>query len=150
MYDATDVSKWFLANIDRESGESITHLKLQKLLYYAQAWNLVLQDKPMFSNRIEAWMHGPVVPDVYSQYSANGYNAIDAPVSSPVFDDNTEHVLREIMRVYGKYDAKYLEELTHNEEPWLKTRGNLPLEARCNDEIPLELMKDFYTRMQNS
>ena len=54
------------------------------------------------------------------------------------------------MRVYGKYEASYLEELTHQEEPWKITRGNLPLEARCTDEIDRGIMLNFYRKMYES
>lgn len=149
MYDAKDIAKWFLGNIDREAGESITHLKLQKLLYYAQAWSLVLYDRPLFRNPIQAWTHGPVVPDVYYEYNDKGWAAIEQPDEVPRFDDYTEHLLKEILRVYGKFDAKYLEYLTHQELPWQEARGNLPLEARCTNEISHDTMKRFYTAMQN-
>lgn len=149
MLDAKDVAKWFLGKIDREAGESITHLKLQKLLYYAQAWHLVFYDRPLFKNSIQAWTHGPVVPDVYYEYSDYGWSAIEAPEEVPRFDGKTEHLLREILRVYGRFDAKYLEELTHQELPWRETRGDLPLEARCTKEISHETMKNFYKAMQN-
>ena len=51
----TDVANWFTCNIDREVGDSITHLKLQKLIYYAQAWSLALKGKTLFEEEIQAW-----------------------------------------------------------------------------------------------
>ena len=51
-----------------ESGELITNLKLQKLVYYAQAWHLALFDEPLFDDPIEAWVHGPVVSSLYSKF----------------------------------------------------------------------------------
>ncbi len=44
-----------------------THMKLQKLLYYAQAWSLVWDEKQLFGDRIEAWANGPVVPRLFQQ-----------------------------------------------------------------------------------
>ena len=32
----------------------MTAMKLQKLLYYSQAWSLVWDEKPLFPERIEA------------------------------------------------------------------------------------------------
>lgn len=149
MYPAKDVAKWFLCNIDREAGASITHLKLQKLLYYAQAWYIVLSDtgKPLFNERIEAWTHGPVVRDVYYEYCDKGYDNIPMPEECIEVDGETEEILNEVLRVYGKFDAKYLEELTHQEMPWKITRGDLPLEARCDKEITIDIIKDFYKEM---
>lgn len=148
MYSALDIAKWFLCAVDRESGDSITHLKLQKLLYYAQAWCLVLLGKCMFKEEIQAWMHGPVVPEVYEEYSKYGYQEIPKPDDCPIIKKEYEEVLEEVMQTYGIYQAKYLERLTHSEDPWKEARGKLPLEARCDKPISTETMKKYYTRMQ--
>lgn len=151
MYTAETIANWFLNNIDRESGNSITNLKLQKLLYYAQAWYMVLtenKEEPiLFDERIEAWSHGPVVREIYNKYSEMRYNAILRPEADVELDEETEEILKEVLRVYGKYEASYLEELTHQEDPWKITRGDLPLEARCTDEIDRTIIFDFYRKM---
>lgn len=151
MYSAETIANWFLKNIDRESGDSITHLKLQKLLYYAQAWYMVLTENKsepiLFEEKIEAWTHGPVVREVYDKYSEMRYNSIPSPDDNVELDEVTEEILQEVLRVYGKYEAKYLEELTHQEDPWKITRGDLPLEARCTKEIDRRIMLDFYKKM---
>ena len=149
-YSAKDIAKWFLCAVDRDSGDSITHLKLQKLLYYAQAWSLVLLGKPMFYEKIQAWTHGPVVPEVYDEYSKYHYSEIPQPDECPNLSKETEDVLEQVMQIYGIYEAKYLERLTHQEKPWKEARGALPLEARCENTISLETMKNFYTEMQEA
>lgn len=148
MYGAQDIAKWFLCSVDRESGDSITHLKLQKLLYYAQAWSLVLLERPLFKEEIQAWMHGPVIPNVYDEYCVFGYNEIPMPEICPIIENKDEEVLEEVMKTYGIYQAKYLEMLTHQELPWKEARGDLTLEARCDKPISLDTMKNFYTKMQ--
>ncbi len=152
MYKAIDVANWFLCNIDRESGESMTHLKLQKLLYYAQAWYMVLSQlgEPLFDDEIQAWTHGPVVSNVYKVFAPYGFDSIPAPQDCESLDAETEHILNEVLRVYGKFDAKYLELLTHQEEPWMKTRGSIPIEARCDKPITLGLIKQYYKEMYES
>lgn len=89
MFSAKDIAIWFLiknnaevheheaTNDNYEVYEGITHLKLQKLLYYAQGISLGMFDKPIFSENIEAWPHGPVVKEVYSVYNTFGRNNID-------------------------------------------------------------------------
>lgn len=148
MNSAKDIAKWFLCAVDREAGDCITHLKLQKLLYYAQAWSLVLINKPMFKEEIQAWMHGPVVPKVYDEYCKYGYNEIPKPEECPIIDKEYEEVLEEVMNTYGIFQAKYLEQLTHSEKPWIEARGELPLEARCDKAISLKTMKEYYSFMQ--
>ena len=68
MPSAVDVARYFLAQSDDDAGDIISNLKLQKLLYYAQGVTLALTGKPLFSDPIEAWQHGPVVPSVYRLY----------------------------------------------------------------------------------
>lgn len=76
-------------------------------------------------------------------------------ISAEYFSDAEEvsceqevDLLQQIMDIYGIYDGKYLEKLTHQEDPWIQTRGDLPPEARCNEVISREVMKDFYRNMQ--
>jgi uncharacterized phage-associated protein len=146
-YLANDIADWFLCQIDREAGDSITHLKLQKLIYYAQAWALVLLKKELFEEEIEAWAHGPVVPSVYQRFKGSGWDALETPDECPEIKGDALKLLTEINRVYGNCGAKHLESLTHNEMPWIATRGDLPLEAACSRPIPKEVMADFYRKM---
>ena len=60
-----DMAKWFINRVDRESGESITNLKLQKLLYFAQSYYLANYNKQFFNEEMQAWAHGPVVRECY-------------------------------------------------------------------------------------
>ncbi len=145
--DAVAIAKWFLCNIDLASGDLITHLKLQKLVYYAQAWYLALNDKELFPEEIEAWAHGPVVPCIFQAFKGNGFDPIPCPSDCPVFDKEITSHLSEILDVYGIYEAKYLERLTHQEAPWLLARGNLPIEVSSHNIISKESMKDFYKKM---
>ena len=61
-------AKYFLAQASEDAGDLISNLKLQKLVYYAQGFHLALYDEPLFLEAIEAWTHGPVVPDLYRHY----------------------------------------------------------------------------------
>lgn len=139
------VANWFIANTDYESGDVMTHLKLQKLLYYSHAWYLALYDEPLFSEQFEAWSHGPVLRSVYNEFKAFGFDplTVDEEVP-PIKNETLLFHLSEILRYYGGYSAKALEKMTHEENPWRKTRGNLPLEARCEKEIDNDLIKEYF------
>lgn len=148
-YQANDVAAWFLGNIDREAGDSITHLKLQKLVYYAQAWSLALRDKPLFDEDLQAWAHGPVAESVYQTYRKSGWEALPVPSYAPdIALDDVEHLMA-ILSTYGDFSAKHLERMTHSEEPWLATRGDLPSEARSNVAIPKDIMARYYKALYN-
>jgi uncharacterized phage-associated protein len=144
------IAEWFIANVDRESGDSITPLKLQKLVYYAQSWSLVLNDKLLFNNYFEAWAHGPVLPAVYHLYKENGYNSLNVnPDYDYTIPKEVEEVLNEVNRVYGRLSAKVLEDLTHSETPWTQARGGCAPEVRCNTTLDYTVIKDFYLSMKN-
>ncbi|MGU9987360.1 MULTISPECIES: Panacea domain-containing protein [unclassified Rickettsia] len=68
ILSAIDVAKYLLILVDREAGDAITQLKLQKLMYIAQGIHLVLYDKPLFKEEIEASQHGPVVRELYHEF----------------------------------------------------------------------------------
>ena len=70
MLSCDDAAKYFLAQVSEDAGDLISNLKLQKLLYYAQGFHLALYDQPLFPEAIEAWTHGPVVPDLYRHYKS--------------------------------------------------------------------------------
>lgn len=142
--DANMVADWFLSHVDRQSGDSITHLKLQKLVYYAQAWFLANFNKPIFNEDVQAWAHGPVVPSLWKRFKDSGWDALPPPTTHRILDGKIEEFLKAVLDEYGKFEAKFLEEMTHQELPWKKTRGNLPVHARCNATIPKEMMRDFY------
>lgn len=76
-YNALDVARKVIAATNEAVGDSITNLKLQKLLYYLQGHWLATFDGPLFGDKIEAWRYGPVVPSVYSHFAVNRGNPID-------------------------------------------------------------------------
>jgi uncharacterized phage-associated protein len=147
MANVIDTAHWFLASIDREAGDSITHLKLQKLVYYAQAWALARLDKSLFGEDFEAWTHGPVVPSLFERFKDYGWEALPYPDAVPTFDSDVETLLEEILEVYGQLSARHLENLTQNEAPFQSARGNLPDEIRATTLISKEAMKTYYQNL---
>lgn len=136
-----------LIYLSRERNIDITNLKLQKLLYYAQAWNLVFTGKPLFSEEIEAWVHGPVVPKVFRRFKEYRWNTIDANVT-PVEDDALLAHLGQVLDTYGKFGASQLERLTHQEGPWQKARKGYPVDASSNEVIDHASMQEFYSNLK--
>ena len=118
-----DAAKYFLAQADDESGDLISNLKLQKLVYYAQGLHLALYDKPLFPEAVEAWTHGPVVPELYHAYKHHEAGSIPRPgdLDFSTFDAPTRELLDEVYSVYGQFSAWKLREMTHEEAPWKET-----------------------------
>ena len=125
---ARNVADWMILKAYSEPSplNRITNKKVQKLVYYAQAWHLASSGAPLFADEIQAWVHGPVVPSLYRAFKEFGYNPIvfENLEKPPVFDDPTEALLNEIWEEYGGFDANYLEELTHHEAPWQIARSS--------------------------
>jgi len=140
---ASNIAKYILCHF-RTKGEPIDNLKLQKLLYYTQAWHLVNDDCPLFADRIEAWVHGPVVPTVFQIYKAYRWSPIMAEVSYSPDQEVAEHI-DDVIEGYGHFSAGDLERLTHSEDPWKEARGNLAPDVACNRVITDESMKRFYS-----
>ena len=141
---ASDIAKYFIASFQRKR-EPISNLKLQKLLYYAQAWHLALYGTPIFSENIEAWVHGPVVRSVFREYKQSGWNPLFAEGHSNISSEQVKYHLKEVIRAYGKFDAVALERMTHGESPWRDARGNLAPDEPSNRVITNEAMEKFYS-----
>lgn len=135
----------FLLVESRERGEVLTNLKLQKLLYYTQAWNLALFDAPLFDEDFQAWVHGPVLPSQYHRFKDFQWRPLDVEVARPDFaGTGTDIHLIDIIDVFGVETAVALELMTHREKPWIDARGDLPPDAISDAVIPKEGMAEFY------
>ena len=144
-----DVADFFLKIVDRDSGSTITPLKLQKLLYYAQGYYLAMHDKALFNEDFEAWAHGPANPKIYEKYKEYGYDAIDAPEKTPELSKDIVNFLYDIWATFGIFDGKYLEELTHKETPWINARKGCEPGSTCHNVITKESMKKFFKEKLN-
>ncbi len=139
---AQDVAKYFLANVDEEEGDNITHLKLQKLLYYAQGFHLAMQEgTPLFPESVLRWPHGPAVQHVWLKYRDYGSRPI-APPADYHEDDylpEVREILAAVFSTYGQFTASKLCTMTHNEPPW---RDTLPRRS-----IDPTLMQDYFSTL---
>ena len=146
---AIEIAKHFIASFQKNEN-AITNLKLQKLLYYAQAWHLALYGTALFNDKIEAWVHGPVVPNVFREYKKYSWNPISvSPTNVLIHSSDIQFHLKQVIRVYGKFDATTLERMTHRESPWMEARGTLAPDEPSNRVINLESMKTFYRARLN-
>lgn len=121
-------------------------MKLQKLLYYVQAWSLAWRGQPMFEEPIEAWQYGPVVERIYQRYKKYGYDPIErAEAGSPANLSSEEfETLRAVIDEYWIFAGTTLSDLTHSEPPWVEARNGLPDDARSRREISRESLKRNY------
>lgn len=139
-----DVAKYIT-----ESMGEISAMKLQKLMYYSQAWNLVWEEEPLFTNDFQAWANGPVLPSLYARH--RGQFKVDATL----FADGDCNVLTaeqranidKVLGFYGEQTAQWLSNLTHQENPWLHARGELPAGASSEEIIPQADIHEYYSSL---
>ncbi len=142
---ADDVANWFINQVDREAGETVTPLALQKLVYFAQAWHLANKGEPLFPEDFQAWAHGPVIRSLFDRFKHLSWEAIPPVAEARPIKGETRRFLRMVYDKYGGFGAKKLEKMTHvNGGPWSRVRGDLAPEARSEKVIPKQLMRDFY------
>jgi uncharacterized phage-associated protein len=136
-------------------GEPITHLKLQKILYFIQGWHLAYFDNDPFNEMPEAWVHGPVYVSAYNAYREYGYNTIPfESTEDVVFEqlieglpdrtENTAEFLNGLLDHYGSKSAFELELLTHNQDPWINARKGLGPIERSARQIELIDISNYF------
>lgn len=144
MADVKDVAKYFI-NLSVESTPyAITPLKLQKLIYYAQGFHLMEYGVPLFNDNLQAWVHGPVVRRIYELYRRYGYHTIPSEpfdnahfiTGEPLLTEEELGTINRVWGLFGNLDGKTLEELTHQEDPWIATD--------INDNINNDLIEEYF------
>lgn len=143
MATVFEVAKYFLWQAG-EVGELLSNLKLQKLVYYAQAWHLAVCGRELFPQDFQAWVHGPVCPDLYHAYKHYGWQPIPCVDEKPSFHGDTEQLLDQVVELYLGESPYRLEQMTHSEAPWNLARGALPPDVPSSAIISKESMKAYY------
>lgn len=141
---------WLAAHECLEDPDFLTPLKLQKLLYYVQGWSLAETGHPFFSDRIEAWQHGPVVPSVYAKYKGQEKSPIvpDQEQPIPTLSDQEKSHIRSVWDVYKRHSGWALREMTHVESPYVEAYSPSDASGRCNRTIEISKIKSaFENRM---
>ncbi len=118
--------------------------KLQKLVYYCQAWHLVWDSEPLFTDRIEAWANGPVVPALYrthrGQYRVMSWSKGNSSNLRP----NELESIEAVLDTYAPKSGQWLAALSHREDPWRNARRGYAPGQRGSREITKEAMLRYY------
>jgi|SRR5579872_3809995 len=123
----------------------ITAWKLQKLVYYCQAWSLVWDEKSLFKEKIIAWANGPVVKELYEQHKGMFLVAKIKGGNSEHLSANQKDTIDHVLKAYGNKTAQWLSDLTHLETPWIEAREGLQPGERGKAEIKLSTMYEYYS-----
>jgi len=155
-YNVLDVCRHVI-NYSNNKDYGISNLKLQKVLYFIQAYFLISTNKQCFKEKIEAWDFGPVVPEAYREYKQFGSG--DIPTISFVVDFDKDNIwnskvqqyeddviasvdkvmIEAVVDKFADYSATDLVSITHRQAPW----KNAYQQGR-NNEITLEAIKEYF------
>ena len=162
----SDFAKYVgLSLLNKELG--VSHLKLQKIIYYCQAWHMVFfgRENTLLKEVPQAWVNGPAYPAVYKKYKKDGditdpmtkedfgYSDIEKGLSElsskmGLSDQQTE-CLDSVISLYGTKNITQLVFLTHSEKPWVEKRIGLKPYERSTEELSLQTMHDYYKERFN-
>ncbi len=139
-----DVVKYILNKL----GE-ISAMKLQKLVYYSQAWSLVWDEEELFGEDFEAWANGPVLRSLYNEHRGLFKVNVDTFSKGDIGGLNGDQVetIDKVLEFYGDKSAQWLSNLTHKESPWKDARGDLDAMASSNDIITKGAMEEYYSAL---
>jgi uncharacterized phage-associated protein len=138
MADVFDAAAYIL-----EQHGPMTAMKLQKLIYYSQAWSIVWDDDALFPEEIEAWKNGPVVRELWESH--RGQFRVEKIANGDfgnLSEDNSD-TIDEVMKFYGDKSAQWLSDLTHLEDPWKNAWAD-----GANSVITKEVLSEYYSSIE--
>jgi uncharacterized phage-associated protein len=130
-----------------ENQGSMSAMKLQKLVYYSQAWHLVWEDELLFDEPIEAWANGPVVRALFEAHQGKFQIEYWSTGNSSNLSDSQKDSINVVLDHYGNKDAYWLSELTHAEDPWKEARAGLSPTERGDRKIDPLAMTEYYASL---
>lgn len=157
MYNVLDVCRHVI-NYSNNQDYGISNLKLQKVLYFIQAYFLISTPEACFAEQIEAWDFGPVVPEAYHEYKQYGsgdipyitsyiqfdeediWNSASIDFSDNIISDDDKKLIDMVVDKFSEYSATDLVTLTHRQAPWKDAyvRG-------MNNAIKNESIKEYFS-----
>ena len=150
LFSVSDKMLRVISYVFERLGE-VTPLMLQKLLYFIQGESYALNGKPMFHENCQAWVHGPVYPEVYDMFRDFRYNPIE-DARFAIFEGTEDELTDEerraidlVVNTFGVYGGKVLERITHEETPWKLARRGYADRIPSDEPIPMENIATYYT-----
>lgn len=149
MAKVIDVAEYIL----EQMGET-TAMKLQKLVYYCQAWHLAWTEQPLFNEKIEAWRNGPVVPVLFNKHKGLfklqvGSLRKRSKKADFILSAEEKEIIDRVLKYYGPKDPHWLSQLTHMESPWklARSRSVQTDDDSSSEEITHKSMFEYYSAL---
>ena len=146
---ATNCSVLDVAAYILKKADQMSTMKLQKLVYYSQAWSLVWDEEPLFKEKICAWANGPVVPALFAEHKGK-YTVKSGDIGGDhkrLTKDQKETV-DAVIKGYGSKTPQWLSDLTHMEAPWRNARAGIAEWEHANAEIKRAAMYEYYAGLK--
>lgn len=141
MNTVFDVAKYVLHHLH----DGTTTMKLEKLVYYCQAWSLAWDGLPLFREDFQAWANGPVCPALFATHKGKFWideNAYDDASGS--FTPEQIETMDKVLAGYGDKEPYVLSAMTHEERPWREARKDVAPGAPCSQVIDKDVMQEYY------
>lgn len=141
MLNVKNVAHYILTQVG-----TITTVKLQKLVYYSQAWSLAWDGVPLFNEEFQAWANGPVCAELFDAHRGQFLISVDdlAAYSNYKLSECEKETIDIVIETYNKYSSQQLSDMTHQERPWKEAREGFAPGERCHNVISKETMQDYY------
>lgn len=152
MKSALDVANYFV----QHSAFTKTNLQVMKLTYISHGYMLAIHNKPLISDKVEAWDRGPVIPQIWHAFKKWGSRVIERTNTrynndvAGLFDNNNDEmdVIQGVFQHYGKYCGYYLSQITHHDGD-LETPWHQCYQYGSNNTIPDEITQKYYKKLIN-
>ena len=132
-HDSRAVANRFV-ELAQGAGKPVTIMQLVKFVYLAHGWHLGFTDgKPLICHSVQAWRHGPVIPEVYKAFRPQGVVVFQPALQEEPphdryasdFSPRESELIGNVFRAYSKISAFALSALTHEPgTPWDQVKGN--------------------------
>jgi uncharacterized phage-associated protein len=122
---------------------TVSTMKMQKLVYYSQAWSLAITGEALFGEDFQAWANGPVCRQLFNRHR-DYFSVTSWDGDASKVDEFHDAIITLVVNKYGPLSAAELSDLTHSEGPWMQAREGLPRGAYSEAVISCESMRDFY------
>ena len=142
MASVQDVAAYILHKLG-----PVTAIKLQKLVYYSQAWSLVWDEEPLFEDEIQAWANSPVSPTLYEAHRRQFKVSVISDGNLESLTPSQRETIDKVLEFYGDKSSQWLSDLTHQESPWLEARRGLAPGQPGNCEITTASMAEYYSSL---
>lgn len=152
MIDSKLLAEYIIMDCNRKK-IPISNMKLQKIVFYCQAYHIAYYGETLIDGHFEAWKHGAVLPSLYREYKVYKSDNI------LIYDEQRFHDLKnqfneyllsflsKILTIFGEMSPSEIRRKNHSELPWLEARRGYAPNENCHEVINENTMYSFYSSL---